>query len=393
MALPRRGRGRRLRRRRGLRLPLQRRALAGLGARHPQDQRPGATSPASRASSRSTSRSATEDPCNQRMTLVHELLEDFRYLGTRDLTWRAYPDARHEILNETNRDEVQARPAGLARQAHLSRRRSAGSAYRPPSAPCRQEPGDPLPQRRADRGRAPPGARRSARSGAAPAADAEPQHPVRHGPPARRSRPPSRSPPDTAPRAPRPAAPAAPPLARRSAGRRRRAARSSRTARSRPGPRSRRARRPASARRRPPPRRAPPGRSGNRPRRRPVARALACADSRTYTLSSPAAAACRSSVSASSGWPGDMHGPAVERVQQRDVAGRHMGEAARAASRRSPPALTSTPPTPWCPKSSFTCSKGRSTRKLAKVCTIGPQPGQRQPAARRRRAAAPGCRR
>ncbi|TXC94804.1 alpha/beta hydrolase [Streptomyces sp. ISID311] len=48
------------------------------------------------------------DPCHQGMTLVHELLEDFRYLGTRDLTWQAYPDARHEILNETNRDEVQA---------------------------------------------------------------------------------------------------------------------------------------------------------------------------------------------------------------------------------------------------------------------------------------------
>ncbi|MGW2629131.1 alpha/beta fold hydrolase [Streptomyces chattanoogensis] len=48
-----------------------------------------------------------QDPCNQRLTLVHELLEDFRYLGTRDLTWKAYPDARHEILNETNRDEVQ----------------------------------------------------------------------------------------------------------------------------------------------------------------------------------------------------------------------------------------------------------------------------------------------
>ncbi|UKY53838.1 alpha/beta fold hydrolase [Streptomyces inhibens] len=46
------------------------------------------------------------DPCNQRMTLVHELLEDFRYLGTRDLTWKAYPEARHEILNEINRDEV-----------------------------------------------------------------------------------------------------------------------------------------------------------------------------------------------------------------------------------------------------------------------------------------------
>ncbi|GAA0467204.1 alpha/beta hydrolase [Streptomyces olivaceiscleroticus] len=48
-----------------------------------------------------------QDPCNQRMTLVYELLEDFRYLGTEDLTWTAYSDARHEILNETNRDEVQ----------------------------------------------------------------------------------------------------------------------------------------------------------------------------------------------------------------------------------------------------------------------------------------------
>lgn len=49
----------------------------------------------------------TEDPCNQGMTLVHELLEDYRYLGLDDLTWRGYEGARHEILNETNRDEVQ----------------------------------------------------------------------------------------------------------------------------------------------------------------------------------------------------------------------------------------------------------------------------------------------
>lgn len=49
----------------------------------------------------------TEDPCNQRMTLVYELLEDFRYGGTRDLSWKGYQGARHEILNETNRDEVQ----------------------------------------------------------------------------------------------------------------------------------------------------------------------------------------------------------------------------------------------------------------------------------------------
>ncbi|MDT0344363.1 alpha/beta fold hydrolase [Streptomyces litchfieldiae] len=49
-----------------------------------------------------------QDPCHVGMNLVHELLEDFRYLGTRDLAWRAYPGARHEILNETNREEVYA---------------------------------------------------------------------------------------------------------------------------------------------------------------------------------------------------------------------------------------------------------------------------------------------
>lgn len=48
-----------------------------------------------------------QDPCNQRMTLVYELLEDFRYAGLRDLSWNAYAGARHEILNETNRTEVQ----------------------------------------------------------------------------------------------------------------------------------------------------------------------------------------------------------------------------------------------------------------------------------------------
>ncbi|MEW2544449.1 alpha/beta hydrolase [Streptomyces sp. NPDC047002] len=47
-----------------------------------------------------------QDPCHQRMTLVYELIEDFRYLGLTDLTWKAYEDARHEILHETNRDEV-----------------------------------------------------------------------------------------------------------------------------------------------------------------------------------------------------------------------------------------------------------------------------------------------
>ncbi|MEV6751379.1 alpha/beta hydrolase [Streptomyces sp. NPDC051214] len=49
----------------------------------------------------------TEDPCNQGMTLVHELVEDYRYVGLDDLTWKGYEGARHEILNETNREEVQ----------------------------------------------------------------------------------------------------------------------------------------------------------------------------------------------------------------------------------------------------------------------------------------------
>lgn len=47
-----------------------------------------------------------QDPCNQGMTLVYELLEDFRHLGLREITWNAYAGARHEILNETNRTEV-----------------------------------------------------------------------------------------------------------------------------------------------------------------------------------------------------------------------------------------------------------------------------------------------
>lgn len=48
-----------------------------------------------------------QDPCHQGMTLVYELLEDFRYVGLREVSWQAYAGARHEILNEANRDEVQ----------------------------------------------------------------------------------------------------------------------------------------------------------------------------------------------------------------------------------------------------------------------------------------------
>ena len=37
---------------------------------------------------------------------VKQLLAAYRAAGLNDLTYKVYPDARHEILNETNRDEV-----------------------------------------------------------------------------------------------------------------------------------------------------------------------------------------------------------------------------------------------------------------------------------------------
>lgn len=48
------------------------------------------------------------DPCHQRLTLVAELLEDFHYLGSHDVSRRVYEGARHEILNETDREQVRA---------------------------------------------------------------------------------------------------------------------------------------------------------------------------------------------------------------------------------------------------------------------------------------------
>jgi alpha-beta hydrolase superfamily lysophospholipase len=38
---------------------------------------------------------------------VHELEHRYRAVGLRDLTAHYYPEARHELLNETNRDQVQ----------------------------------------------------------------------------------------------------------------------------------------------------------------------------------------------------------------------------------------------------------------------------------------------
>ncbi|WP_420790258.1 serine aminopeptidase domain-containing protein [Streptomyces sp. SPB074] len=48
----------------------------------------------------------TLDPCNQGMTLVDALLDDYREHGVSDLTWKGYEGARHEILNESEPDRT-----------------------------------------------------------------------------------------------------------------------------------------------------------------------------------------------------------------------------------------------------------------------------------------------
>ena len=48
------------------------------------------------------------DPVNANLALLDVLVDRYRAAGLTDVTVRTYPGARHEILNETNRDEVVA---------------------------------------------------------------------------------------------------------------------------------------------------------------------------------------------------------------------------------------------------------------------------------------------
>jgi alpha-beta hydrolase superfamily lysophospholipase len=48
-----------------------------------------------------------EDPVGGRLGLVHALVERYRYAGLTDIELHVYPGARHEVFNETNRDEVE----------------------------------------------------------------------------------------------------------------------------------------------------------------------------------------------------------------------------------------------------------------------------------------------
>jgi alpha-beta hydrolase superfamily lysophospholipase len=49
----------------------------------------------------------SEDPVNGRLALAHALVDRYRAAGLSDITFHAYPGARHEVFNETNRDEVE----------------------------------------------------------------------------------------------------------------------------------------------------------------------------------------------------------------------------------------------------------------------------------------------
>jgi alpha-beta hydrolase superfamily lysophospholipase len=46
------------------------------------------------------------DPVNGQLALVNVLVDRYRQAGLADVTLRVYPGARHEVFNETNRDEV-----------------------------------------------------------------------------------------------------------------------------------------------------------------------------------------------------------------------------------------------------------------------------------------------
>ncbi len=52
--------------------------------------------------------SGTADPLSGAMALVELVAQRYRDAGVRDVTVIGYQDARHEVFNETNRDEVTA---------------------------------------------------------------------------------------------------------------------------------------------------------------------------------------------------------------------------------------------------------------------------------------------
>ncbi|MCC8935680.1 alpha/beta hydrolase [Bradyrhizobium sp. Arg68] len=56
--------------------------------------------------------SGSEDPVGQHLTGVKQLMQRYQAAGLRDIAHDFYPGGRHEMLNETNRREVQTRLLG-----------------------------------------------------------------------------------------------------------------------------------------------------------------------------------------------------------------------------------------------------------------------------------------
>ena len=46
------------------------------------------------------------DPVGGQLALVNPLVDRYAAAGLTDVTLKIYPQARHEVFNETNRDEV-----------------------------------------------------------------------------------------------------------------------------------------------------------------------------------------------------------------------------------------------------------------------------------------------
>ncbi|MEV0437103.1 alpha/beta hydrolase [Nocardia sp. NPDC050413] len=58
-----------------------------------------------------------QDPLNAGLRLSDLLVQRYRDAGLTDLTYRVYPGARHEVLNEVDRDEVEAELAAWITRA------------------------------------------------------------------------------------------------------------------------------------------------------------------------------------------------------------------------------------------------------------------------------------
>ena len=51
--------------------------------------------------------SGDQDPVGENTKAVMALIDRYHALGLTKVSYKFYPQARHELLNETNRDEVQ----------------------------------------------------------------------------------------------------------------------------------------------------------------------------------------------------------------------------------------------------------------------------------------------